>query len=207
MNVNQAASWPQALSNDEYEADLFHVEKRSGLDDSVKSVIFPPFPDDAHARQRGEANFWLQVHEGLLRTSRALPEWSEQLLAEDNGDRLGQMGQRIAALANQLLHHAHSHHHIEDHHFFPVFLQVFPQLERPLDLLEKDHEVLTEVLDGVEQSAIAMQQALQSDRARLRDAVLMAAEKTRDSGNRLDRLFRRHIADEEEICLPSLLRM
>jgi hypothetical protein len=207
MNGNKAASWPPALTHDEYRSDMFHVEKRNRLDDSVKSVMFTPFPDDAFARQREEANFWLQVHEGLLGTSRALPEWSEQLLAEDNGDRLDLMGQRIAALANQLLHHAHSHHHIEDHHFFPVFLQVFPQLERPLDLLEKDHEVLTEVLDSVEQSAIAMQQALRADRVRLRDAVLMAAEKTRDSGNRLDRLFRRHIADEEEICLPSLLRM
>ena len=207
MKIEKLKDWPLALTSDQYQEKAFHVEKRDHLDASVRSVLFPAYPDDEFARQREEANFWLQVHQGLLRTSATLPAWCEQLLAEERGDRLAVMAPRIASLANQLLHHAHSHHHIEDHHFFPVFLQAFPQLERPLDLLEKDHEILTHVLDGVEKAANLMRDAAAPETGQLRDPILSAGEELRIAGNRLDSLFRRHIADEEEICLPSLLRM
>jgi len=40
-----------------------------------------------------------------------------------------------------------------------------------------------------------------------RDAVLKAGEVLTDRAWRLDRLFTRHIGDEEEICLPVLYRI
>lgn len=207
LDSKQNRTWPSALSETEYHDQAFHVEKRPHLDASIKKVLFPPFPDEAFAPQREEANFWLQVHQGLLRTSAALPDWCEHLLAEDADERLALLAPRITALANQLLHHAHSHHRIEDQHFFPIFLRVFPQLERPLDLLEKDHEILAQVLDDVEQACRSMHEAKLAKPEKLRDTMLPAGEKLRLAGRRLDRLFRRHIADEEEICLPSLLRL
>ncbi len=114
-------------------------------------------------------------------------------------------------MSRQLVHHAHGHHHIEDDHFFPVFLQAFPQLAKPLDLLEKDHEILSLVLDDIEHATREFQSVVTNASGRVETNVqsdlMTAAEKLHESAGRLDRLFIRHIGDEEEICLPTLLRM
>ena len=67
------------------------------------------------------------------------------------------------------------------------------------------------VLDDIEHATRDFQNVVTSASGRVeadvRSDLMMAAEKLNESAGRLDRLFIRHIGDEEEICLPTLLRM
>ena len=190
-----------------YDLPENHVEKRGAISPVLRSRLFdiPRETWRGDPRLRGEPEFWLQIHEGLLEAAAQLPLWAGDLLEETEETRLRQFAPRVAGLGAQLAHHAHGHHHIEDHHFFPVFLRAFPQLEHPLALLDGDHKVLAEVLHGIETAVQQMVLAIQQGSGR--DGLLKASEAMLEAGGRLDRLFRRHIADEEEICIPAMFEM
>jgi hypothetical protein len=193
----------------DYLAPENHVEKRAGLSATLKAQLQEPL--DANTQYHGEAAFWLQIHQGLLKTSATLPNWCERFLAEKTTDRLYLMAPRICNLATQLVQHAHGHHHIEDDHFFPVFLRAFPQLANPIDLLEKDHEILSVVLDDIENATKELSHVSQNATSQITTAeksdLFTKTEQLQKAASRLDRLFIRHIGDEEEICLPTLMRM
>ena len=186
------------------------MEKRSELSACFKTILkeFPPLAE--RSSYHGEAAFWLQIHQGLLRTSAILPSWCEQALSEERADRLFLMAPRISDLANQLVSHAHTHHHIEDDHFFPVFLANFPSLGQPLDLLEKDHEILSVILDDIQRAMEKLRSAASQtgiSSGDHKDILLRSIEALHPAASRLDRLFIRHINDEEEICLPTLMQL
>ncbi len=199
------------LKSFDYNLPQNHVERRQGLSDALKKSLAAYPADPTRNSYQGEAQFWLQIHQGLLRTSATLPNWCQKFQNESDVRSMLQIAPRIADLAHQLVHHAHTHHHIEDYHFFPVFLHTFPQLANPLELLEKDHEILSVVLDDIEEANRRFRHCYadikgKSDIA-LRDDFMRAADKLKAGAERLDRLFIRHISDEEEICLPLLMRM
>jgi hypothetical protein len=189
-----------------YQAPENHLEKRAGLSPLLAAKLFDP-PPGGRAAYRGEASVWMQVHEGLLGASATLPRWSEDLLARDRVEEVDRLAPRILALGRQLVQHAHGHHHIEDDFFFPTFLRAFPELESPIDLLEGDHEILAVVLDDLEKAVMDFGRSLGTEQKSKRDAVLKAGEVLTDRAWSLDRLFTRHIGDEEEICLPVLYRI
>ncbi|GIL00966.1 MAG: hypothetical protein BroJett030_08650 [Alphaproteobacteria bacterium] len=192
-----------------YDAPDNHVEMRSDISAELRRSLFEVSREDwpSHPRFRGEAEFWTQIHAGLLNASAALPAWTRQLQEAADLDAMQALAPRIAGLGGQLVHHAHGHHHIEDHHFFPAFLQLFPQLAHPLEMLDGDHKVLAEVLDQLQAALRAFPVAVAGpDRAR-REAWLAGAERLLPAAERLDALFIRHIGDEEEICIPAMLRL
>lgn len=184
-----------------------HVEHRTCLSPVLRKSLFV-LPREKWARHPGfggEAQFWTQIHEGLLSASATLAAWSAQALEENDAGRLQQLAPQIRGLGGRLIHHAHQHHHIEDDHFFPVFIKTWPQLKNPLDLLDNDHKLLAQVLDDLESAVAGFEIApARSDRQR-RDHWLGGAETMLVAAKRLDGLFIRHIGDEEEICIPAML--
>ncbi len=185
-----------------------HVEQRTCLSPVVRTGLFE-LPRERWALTpgfSGEPEFWTQIHEGLLSASATLAGWSEQALSEDDPMRLQQMVPQIRSLGTRLIHHAHQHHHIEDDFFFPVFLKAHPQLATPLDLLDSDHKVLAQVLDGLEKAVNDLSVRPEGGDIARRDMWLQQTEKLLHAAQRLDRLFIRHIGDEEEICIPVMLR-
>ncbi len=185
-----------------------HVEQRTCLSPVLRKSLFE-LPRDRWALTpgfQGEPEFWTQIHEGLLSASATLAAWSQQALEENDAGRLAQIAPQIKSLGKRLIHHAHGHHHIEDDYFFPVFLKAFPQLQHPLELLDSDHKVLAEVLDALETAVdgFAVMPA-GSDRQK-RDTWLIGADALLPAARRLDALFIRHIGDEEEICIPAMLK-
>ncbi|MGB7286565.1 MAG: hemerythrin domain-containing protein [Salaquimonas sp.] len=194
----------------DYQSPLNHVERRDGLSKALLQSLKDFPPRAGKETYKGEAAFWLQIHQGLLRTSATLPAWCEQFLAEAELDRLELMAPRISSLAGQLVSHAHGHHHIEDDHFFPAFLRIFPELADPIDLLENDHTILSVVLDDIENATIGFKEMHAINNAvptEKKSRMMQAGEKLLASALRLDKLFIRHISDEEDICLPILMRL
>lgn len=185
-----------------------HVEKRAGLSPLLRKSLFelPREEWQRHPGFGGEAQFWTQIHEGLLSASATLSAWSAQLLEANEAGALQALMPQIHGLGRQLIHHAHQHHHIEDDHFFPAFLETWPQLKNPLDLLDNDHKVLAEVLDSLELAVAGINLSPQASERQKRDLWLGGADKLHLAAKRLDILFIRHIGDEEEICIPAMLQ-
>jgi len=199
----------------DYQSNSHHVEKRSELSEQLQTQLQEmqtlTGKRDAwakHARFAGEAEFWLQVHRALLGASAQLPQRcaSFMLVLDDSAERKKQLT-KLSQLGGQLIHHAHTHHHVEDHHFFPVFEKTFPTLKYHMELLDGDHKVLTEALDQLE-SAVRNIPAIKDD-ANKKDIQLLTdkAEILFHCAKKLDALFTRHIHDEEEICIPALLQL
>jgi len=191
-----------------YDDPLNHVEKRLGLSAELRRQLFD-LPRERwmrHPRMGGEAEFWLQIHEGLLGVSAQLATWSRKLTLMEEPEAMRQAARRIATLGGQLVHHAHGHHHIEDHYFFPVFLRAFPQLAPPLELLDYDHKVLATVLDDLEGALGELRITPDGGEQSQRDFWRCRAERLLGPARRLDALFVRHIGDEEEICVPAMLQ-
>ncbi len=192
-----------------YDDPLNHVETRPGLSAELRARLFE-LPREAwagHPRMGGEAEFWLQIHEGLLGASASLAGRAGELLAMEDAAAMAAVATRIAKFGGQLVEHAHGHHHIEDYYFFPGFLRIFPQLQAPLELLDSDHKVLAEVLGELEAALAGMATAPEGGDIARRDGWRDRAGQLLVPAQRLDRLFIRHIGDEEEICVPAMLTL
>lgn len=127
------------------------------------------------------------------------------LSAETRGFAAGdadpaRFGPRFGRVAGFLLRELDSHHHIEDHHYFPRLVLLEPRLERGFSLLDADHNALHETLEATARAADALLRALRGPPGG-REAALRMVEATDGLGRLLDR----HLADEEDIVAPLLL--
>lgn len=191
-----------------YKSTENHVLTREGISQALRKTLFE-IPREQWAQTPGfheEPQFWLHIHQGLLQASATLPEHCEALLNNPDMDPEGGEFRGIFEFSSQLVHHAHQHHHIEDSHFFPLFAQRFPALIHPLTLLDGDHRVLSEVLDDMEKAANLMRAEL-AEPSKSVHTWQKLTENMLAAATSLDTLFRRHISDEEEICIPIMLKM
>lgn len=191
----------------DYNRPEHHVEQRAALSPAIRSAMLA-VPRERWAEDpkfQGEPAFWLDIHRGLLRGSATLVGWTGELLESSDAAGANGKARRIANLGTQLIHHAHGHHHIEDHYFFPVFLRLYPKLQNAIELLDGDHRVLSEVLEDLEKAVANFAKVQPGDGGKPSDALMGATEALHKAAHRLDALFIRHIGDEEEICVPAML--
>jgi hypothetical protein len=183
----------------DYSSPLHHLATRPGLSPELRMHLFAlPQAWQGHANYRGLAEFWQAVHGMLRAESAALAGGLERLAALAPDDPLAaSLLDHARHLGGRFVAHAHGHHQIEDFHYFPRFKRLFPQLQRPVDLLDGDHRVLEEVLDSVEQGVRALRTGPAD-----RDAV----DRILDDARKLERILARHLDDEEEIVIPALLQ-
>jgi len=183
-----------------YESPEHHLAKRPGLTDDLRKLLFDTPKDEwgGHNNYWRGADMWQAIHRSLLHESGLFVGGLEQLLDMPKGEmQAGLLLHNLRQLGGHLVGHAHVHHHVEDDHYFPRFKQVFPQLARPIDLLDCDHRVLEETLDAVENH--------------IRDVSAETADTDRIAGilkdaRKLDHILNRHLADEEDIVIPALLK-
>ena len=103
---------------------------------------------------------------------------------------------RLPAFGRQIIDVAHSHHHAEDNFYFPQYQSLFPQLERPLSLLDGDHRVLEQMLDDLQLSLYKLNE----------NSPVADWENCRDISEQLGRVIHRHLDDEEEIVMPAIMQ-
>ncbi|HMN51372.1 MAG TPA: hemerythrin domain-containing protein [Xanthobacteraceae bacterium] len=183
-----------------YDSPEHHLAKRRGLTAELRKLLFdtPKEQWGSHNNYWRGADMWQGIHRSLLHESGLFVSGLENLLdmpksEMDTALRLADMRH----LGGHLVGHAHVHHHVEDDHYFPRFKEVFPQLGKPIDLLDCDHRVLEETLDAVEGHV----RTLFAEKAG-RDEIAAVLEEAR----KLDRILTRHLEDEEDIVIPALLK-
>ncbi len=103
---------------------------------------------------------------------------------------------RLLDFGKQIIGVAHSHHHAEDTVYFPQYKALFPQLNRPLRLLDSDHRVLEQALDNLETALDGL-----NDKSSIGNW-----ECARDQAETLTRIIHRHLDDEEEIVMPAIMK-
>lgn len=174
-----------------------HVAMRDRLPLAIRPTLLEEAKSDwqKHPRFSGKAGFFMNIHRQLLDGADWLAAQSEQLLEVPESelrDHTNAIG--LTAKTSRLLSFAHGHHEIEDHGYFPQFAQLCPQLDRALSLLDGDHHVLDETLQGVEAAVVRAGHG-RDQMARLHSQAAA-----------LKKIMHRHITDEEDVIIPIFLR-
>jgi hemerythrin-like domain-containing protein len=186
----------------DYRAPAHSVLERDGLGADLRATLaglaaWPAERWPAHPAYQGLASHWQDIHRAMLHNL-GVVERSLRRLAEDrlDGDERVRLAGEIMPASMHAVEHLHAHHRLEDQGMFPQLLRAAPSLARPLNLLEADHIVLNALLGPFEHALARLPGA---------DAPASAWDSVASAGERVARVARRHIADEEEIVIPAVL--
>lgn len=186
--------------NDDPHPDGLTLAQRAALPEEFRLILseLPRTAWEAHPDFNGLAAFWLDRHLAFRRMLDTLDADAQAVLA-------GQMAPdtyaaRLSRLGSRLLGDLIGHHQIEDEVYFPELAQLEPRIARGFDMLDADHHALHELIDRFATGGNAVLSA-DGDAARREAAGRFVADLTG-----FGRLLTRHLADEEDLVLPVVLK-
>jgi hypothetical protein len=177
------------------------LDAREGLPEDLQ-VLLARYPRDtwrAHANLGEMAQFWLQRHAMFRELGVALDQASGRFCADQTNAR--EFAAFFAPRLQFFLEQLHSHHHIEDDHYFPIFRAADAKLVRGFEMLDSDHHMLAACIADSVSSANDLLRAMNATPADLQ----RAAAKYAQSGALLLRGLMRHLDDEEDLIVPLIL--
>lgn len=180
---------------------LYPVDSRTGLPDALR-VLLEDYPREQWAEHPGFdglIRFWLQRHLMFRRILAALQE-----TAQDGMDRKldgRRLAGTIARHGGMLVQELHTHHMIEDTHYFPVLQGHDARIARGFDILDADHNALDAHLAAFTEAANATLGELSGGADTVDPAARFQGALTGLTG-----LLDRHLEDEEDLIVPVLLR-
>jgi len=171
------------------------LAQRAGLPDALRVLAeaFPRAEWEAHSNFRDMVQFWMQRHAMFRQLTDLLRRDAQTQL--DGAMSFDSYAPRLAQYGGVLLRELHTHHHVEDEHYFPQLITLESRLEAGFDLLEKDHGEMDGLLHAMADAANAV---LQKGEA---EVGHFASHFDRFAG-----LLDRHLTDEEEIVVPVILK-
>jgi len=184
---------------DDLTADLT-LDTRAGWPTDLR-VLADRYPREVwtgHANLGEMARFWLQRHDMFREIGTALEQATQAFRAgtATAEDLRAWFPPRLQFFLEQL----HAHHQVEDLHFFPVFQAAEARLARGFDVLEADHRVIHQAIEGAVESANAFLRTPADA-----DALRRAADRYAASGDVLLGKLTRHLRDEEDLIIPLIL--
>lgn len=180
--------------------DPLHLDARKGWPAELRALLdrYPREIWPTHPNLGATARFWLRRHQMF----RELGADMAAATTEFREGRLDPVAYRawFAPRLRFFLTELEGHHHIEDAHYFPLFVAAERRLSRGFDALDGDHHLIHADLEALSRSGRALVGALaaQTDPRRAADAW------TVDSDRLLARLSR-HLDDEEDLVAPLIL--
>ena len=182
-------------------SDPIALDSRDRLPDALR-VLLQDYPRDAWQADpqfEGLVCFWLERHLMFRRLMTLLREDTERLIDRALAER--EYGRRLARGGSALVGELHGHHHVEDAHYFPVLSHTEPRLARGFDILERDHQALDiHLADFTEAANGLLRQVHEGGAAREAGAGFL------EHVAGLERLLGRHLADEEDLVVPVILK-
>jgi len=183
-------------------SDSTNLDERSGLPEEWLFLLKQhPREDWAGHRNLGPlTEFWLARHDGFRQLGGTL----DGLLTDFREDRIKAdgFGSLFAPRLQQFLSELHHHHMIEDHHYFPVFMEAEKRLVAGFELLEGDHELIHHRIETVVKSANKLFGQMDT---RDRGAIRRAADSFAGVSDTLIAGLMRHLDDEEDLIVPVIL--
>ena len=142
--------------------------------------------------------FWLQRHD-MFRRLDALIRGAADAAAARETDEV-EFRRWLVRHAELMLGGLEEHHHVEDHHYFPVFRRAEPRLARGFDLLDLDHDNLHRAIGGIVDAANAYLRTKPGE-----GAAREALKRFRDGYVDLGAGLIAHLDDEEDLIIPLLI--
>lgn len=143
--------------------------------------------------------FWLKRHNMFRELGGALSGSILQLKEDTFNPQT--FAQWFAPRLNFLLSELEGHHHIEDAHYFPVFVSAEPRLKRGFEILDRDHHHIHDLLERNANAGWAFAEALAQGGDRMR----FAADTYGGEADHLVTGLMRHLEDEEDLIIPLLI--
>ena len=182
--------------------EALRLGDRRGLSDDIAFLRthYPRSGWRSHANFGQLANFWLHVHASLRdegsEVSRIVDAFRDRQI---DGNELQRA---FVPRLNGFLQHLDQHHRIEDDAYFPKFRQLDERLVVGFDLLEADHELIHQQLVATVEHARGLLNALLTPG----EGERQAADAYAVQAQHLLALLLRHLADEEELVIPAMLK-
>lgn len=179
---------------------MSQLENRDGLPDALR-ILLEQYPRDiwqSHSHFDGLTRFWLDRH--LMFRKMLANMHDDAQLAIDRKIEIPAFNHRLGRIGNAFVGNLHGHHQMEDHHYFPKFIQLEPSIARGFDILDADHHALHEHLDYFVDCANALFQA--KDVNAHHKAIGILEKHLTDFEKFLDR----HLTDEEDLIVPIILK-
>jgi hemerythrin-like domain-containing protein len=173
---------------------------RTALPDALR-VLLEANPRESwqsHPEFHGLVSFWLERHLMFRQLMGHMTRETEAFL-DGNRDARG-FAQGIARYGGLFVNQLHGHHHIEDHHYFPLLRGKEARIEAGFDLLDADHHALDGILNRFVEQANGAVSGAAGLQARAAAGTLRAGLVD------LERLIGRHLEDEEDLVVPVILR-
>ena len=175
------------------------LETRQGLPDALRYLVekYPRDIWESHRNFDELTRFWLERHMMFRQLIERITAETRGFL---DGDRDAQeFGRNSARLTGFLLNQLHGHHQVEDIHYFPKLAGLESRLQAGFDLLDADHHALDGHIHGMADETNALLQALQTGGGR------DAAGRVEARLGKFERFIDRHLIDEEELVIPTIL--
>lgn len=186
---------------DASQAENLDLDTRTGWPKSLR-VLLDQYPREiwqGHANLGDMAQFWLERHDMFRELGRSLTaatgEFREGLIAP------AQFQPWFAPRLQFFLQQLNTHHHIEDHHYFPILRAADARLAQGFDVLDRDHHVIHDEILRAADAANAMLRAMSGDA----DAVRRAGDDYAGINAKLVAGLVRHLSDEEDLIIPLIL--
>ncbi|MBP0482688.1 hemerythrin domain-containing protein [Sagittula salina] len=173
---------------------LYDLKTRDGLPENLR-VLMDAFPREAwepHPNFAGLVAFWLERHQMFRQLCEVMGTDAEAVV--DGTMDPQKMKGRLSRYGSMLLQNLHGHHQIEDMHYFPALRPKDPRLDRGFDILDRDHHAMDGLLNRFSEGANGV----------LQDRVEAGVFREELAG--FEALLRRHLADEEELIVPVILK-
>lgn len=174
---------------------------RDGLPEHLK-VLLDEYPREGwstHQNFSELTKFWLNRHLMFRKALETLQLESEAFM---NGERDPQhFGTLITKVGGFFINELHLHHHMEDHHYFPLLTRQDKRLESGFELLDNDHHLLSELMDGMARSGTDLIGKIRTKS----EATMQATDRLQGVLRRFGRFMNRHLTDEEELIVPIIL--
>ena len=180
------------------------IDQRKGWPDEL-CVVLREHPRDTWRQTRsGMARFWIDKHNYLRRQSAALQSANDEYRAAKSG--AAHFGSWVAPRLQGFLAELHGHHQVEDFHYFPAFRSAEPRLASGFDVLDQDHELIHGGIVAVVETINVFIESLHTEAAGKDDFQRQAADRYIEASRRLHRRLERHLADEEDLIIPLMIR-
>ena len=128
------------------------------------------YPRDAWEAHPGfgqKTRAWLEAHQMFRKLGELVRLETELYL--DKFRAPDDYAARLSHYGDALVRNLHGHHGWEDHSYFPELSDADPRFDAGLDILEKDHQMLDQVLDGFTRSANRVVKLIQLDETQAHD--------------------------------------
>lgn len=175
--------------------------RQDALPEEMRFLLatYPRDSWDAHPGFHEKTKHWLGAHQMFRRVSKQVRLDTEDYLNRDMATDV--YAGRLSYFGGNLVGNLHGHHGWEDNVYFPELSAADPRFDAGLEVLEKDHADLDQVLDVFTRTANRTIKLASLDEAQAREEAGLV----HGTSAMIEAFLKRHLIDEEELAVPIIL--